>query len=175
MSEKEYNFYMQACDIDGNKITLPEGYQGEDKFLLENEIELEDYFKGLLYIKCVGLNSIGKVKNIYTETYSDADRLRVFMPKEVKNEETVVTLTLVFQGENRNEVRDSFNDYIRQGFHKYWDTARNKEFVFFIKDELPIGEEMWYGSTPYLQCDYKLQNVKGKTKNRTETINKITL
>jgi hypothetical protein len=168
MSDKEYYFYMQACDINGNPITPPEGCPEEDKYLFE-EIELETVFEGLLYVKCAGLNSIGKVKNIYTETYSDADRLRVYMPKEVKNEETVVTLTLVFVGEKRNEVRDNFNEYIRQGFHKYWDTARNKEFVFFVQDELPIGEEMWYGSTPYLQCDYKLQNIKGKT------INKITL
>lgn len=170
MSDKEYNFYMQACDINGNKITPPEDCPEEDKYLFD-EIELETEFKGLLYIKCAGLNSIGKVKNIYTETYSDADRLRVFMPKEVKNEETVVTLTLVFVGEKRNEVRDSFNNYIRQGFHKYWDDARNKEFVFFVKDELPIGEEMWHGSTPYLRCDYKLQNVKGKTEDRKKENN----
>lgn len=163
MSEAKYQFYMQACDINGNKKIAPENYPEEDRKLIEEAIDLEDYFKGLLYIKCVGLNSIGKVKNIYTETYSDADRLRVFMPQEVKNEETVVTLILVFVGEKRNEVRDNFNEYIRQGFHKYWDTARNKEFVFFVQDELPIGEEMWHGSKPYLKCEYKLRNVKGKT------------
>lgn len=173
MSEAKYQFYMQACDINGNKKIAPENYPEEDRKLIEEAIDLEDYFKGLLYIKCVGLNSIGKVKNIYTETYSDADRLRVFMPKEVKNEETVVTLTLVFEGKERNKVRDSFNNYIRQGFHKYWDTARYKEFVFFVKDELPIGEEMWHGSTPYLRCDYKLQNVKGKTEiHKNENLTK---
>lgn len=170
MSDKKYKFFMQACDINGNPITPPEDYPEEDKYLF-GEIELEAVFKGLMYVKCVGLNSIGKVKNIYTETYSDADRLRVFMPQEVKNEETVVTLTLVFVGEQRNEVRDRFNDYIRQGYHKYFDTARYKEFVFFIKDELPIGEEMWYGSTPYLKCDYKLQNIKGKTEDRKKENN----
>ena len=151
MSDTEYKFYMQSCDINGNELE-------------ETPKDLEKDFVGLLYSKCVGLNTIGKVKNIYTETYSDADRLRVYMPTDVKNEETVVTLTLVFVGEKRNEVRDEFNEYIRNGFHKYWDTARYKEFVFFIKDELPIGEEMWYGSKPYLRCEYKLQNVKGKTK-----------
>lgn len=151
MSDTEYKFYMQSCDINGNELE-------------ETPKDLEKDFVGLLYSKCVGLNTIGKVKNIYTETYSDADRLRVYMPTDVKNEETVVTLTLVFVGEKRNEVRDKFNEYIRNGFHKYWDTARYKEFVFFIKDELPIGEEMWYGSKPYLRCEYKLQNVKGKTK-----------
>lgn len=170
MSDKKYNFYMQACDINGNPITPPEDYPEEDKYLFE-ENELETVFEGLRYVKCEGLNTIGKVKNIYTETYSDADRLRVFMPKEVKNEETVVTLTLVFVGEKRNEVRDRFNDYIRQGYHKYFDDARNKEFVFFIKDELPIGEEMWCGSTPYLKCNYKLQNIKGKTEDRKQENN----
>lgn len=162
MSDKEYNFYMQACDINGNKITPPEDCPEEDKYLFD-EIELETEFKGLLYIKCAGLNSIGKVKNIYTETYSDADRLRVFMPKEVKNEETVVTLTLVFVGENRFETFDKFNNYIKSGLKKYRDTARKKWFVFYISDEIIIGEEMWYGSTPYIKCDYKLRNIYGKT------------
>lgn len=163
MSEAKYDFYMQACDIDGNGITLPEDYQGDDRELLENEINLEEYFKGLSYLKCEGLNSIGKVKNIYTETYSDADRLRVFIPQEVKNEETVVTLTLVFVGENRFETFDNFNNYIKSGLRKYRDTARKKWFVFYIKEEILIGEEMWYGSTPYIKCDYKLRNIYGKT------------
>lgn len=168
MSKSQYKFYMQACDIDGNKMMFPPNYPEEDKELIENAIDLEEYFEGLRYCKCVGIDTIGKVKNIYTETYSDSERMRVYMPEEIKNEATTIVLTLFFLGENRASVRDRFNEYVRHGFHKYWDSARMKEFIFFIQDELPIGEEMWYGSTPYLKCDYKLQNVKGKTEAATE-------
>lgn len=168
MSESQYQFYMQACDIDGNKMACPPDYTGEDKELIENAIDLEEYFEGLHYLKCVGIDTIGKAKNIYTETYSDSERMRVYMPEDIKNEATTIVLTLAFFGKNRAYTRDRFNEYVRHGFHKYWDTARMKEFIFFIKDELPIGEEMWYGSMPYLKCDYKLQNVKGKTETTTE-------
>ena len=85
------------------------------------------------------------------------------MPDEITNETTKVILTLVFVGDDRFDVRDRFNDYIRHGFHKYWDTARKRSFVFYVDGELPIGEEKWYGSKPYLSCEYTLNNINGKT------------
>lgn len=163
MSDKNYKFFMQPCDINGTPTTDDPEYIAdlEESF---NELSDEgDVLGELRYSRCEGIDNIGKVKNIYTETYSDADRLRVYIPEIVQNEPTVITLTLFFFGKERALVRDNFNEYIRHGFHKYWDDARNKEFVFFVQDELPIGEEMWYGSKPYLKCEYKLRNVKGKT------------
>lgn len=152
----DYKFYMQECYIHG---VPTENAEIKD---------LEADFDGLLYVKCEGIDTIGKAKNIYEETYSDADRLRVFHPSEVMNEATTIVLTLLFAGENRASVRDLFNEYIRKGYHKYWDTARNKEFVFYVKDELSVAEEKWHGGKPYLKCEYKLRNVQGKTTKKQQ-------
>ena len=172
MSDVNHKFYMRFCDINGGYVTSPPSAGGdsvddEDKYLKENKIDLEAYFVGLKYAKCEGLDTIGKPKNIYTETYCDAEKKRVYMPdnitKKITNEPTTITLTLYFVGENRERVMEKFNEYVRNGFHKYWDTARKKAFVFCIEDEISVSNELWYGSTPYIKCDYKLKNVSGKT------------
>lgn len=157
--KNEHKFYMISCDKDGNT-------QGD-------AISLEDYFDGLKYSKCEGIDTIGAAKNIYEETYADSDNIRVYMPVitdesgntifDIKNEPTLIKLTLFFIGTNRITNRDTFNEYIRNGFHKYWDTARKKMFQFYVTKELPVGEEKWYGSTPYLKCEYTLNNIHGKT------------
>lgn len=156
----QYKFYMIACDKDGN-VTQ------------STEKDLETDFNGLVYSKCEGLDTIGAAKNIYEEKYADSDSIRVYMPVitdengntifDIKNEPTTIKLTLFFVGENRYSVRDDFNTYIRNGFHKYWDNARRRRFQFYVSKELPIGEEKWYGSTPYLKCEYTLNNIHGKT------------
>lgn len=164
----QYKFYMIACDKDGDVIQ-------------SSEKDLETDFKGLVYSKCEGLDTIGAAKNIYEEKYADSDSIRVYMPVrtdeqgntltddqgnplfDIKNEPTTIKLTLFFVGEDRYSVRDDFNTYIRNGFHKYWDNARRRRFQFYVSKELPIGEEKWYGSTPYLKCEYTLNNIHGKT------------
>lgn len=149
MSSK-YKFYMIACDKDGT--VKP-----------NSEKDLETDFKGLVYSKCEGLATIGAAKNIYEEKYADSDTLRVHVPATILNEATTIKLTLFFVGENRHTGRDDFNNYVRNGFHKYWDNARKRMFQFYVSKELPIGEEKWNGSTPYLKCEYTLNNIHGKT------------
>ena len=149
MSSK-YKFYMIACDKDGTVIQ-------------NSEKDLERDFDGLVYSKCEGLETIGAAKNIYEEKYADSDTLRVHVPATILNEATTIKLTLFFVGENRHTVRDDFNKYVRNGFHKYWDNARKRMFQFYVSKELPIGEEKWNGSTPYLKCEYTLNNIHGKT------------
>lgn len=164
----QYKFYMIACDKNGT-VT-----QGSEK-------DLETDFNDLVYSKCEGLDTIGAAKNIYEEKYADSDNIRVYMPVktdekgntltdeqgnplfDIKNEPTIIKLTLFFVGANRITNRDTFNEYIRNGFHQYWDTARKKTFQFYVTKELPVGEEKWYGSTPYLKCEYTLNNIHGKT------------
>jgi hypothetical protein len=151
---------MIACYKDGTVIQ-------------SSEKDLETDFNGLVYSKCEGLDTIGAAKNIYEEKYADSDNIRVYMPVitdevgntifDIKNEPTIIKLTLFFVGANRITNRDTFNEYIRNGFHKYWDTARKKMFQFYVTKEIPVGEEKWYGSTPYLKCEYTLNNIHGKT------------
>lgn len=150
MSEHEYDFFMQECNAKG-------------ELLAGTKKNLEQDFDGLRYSKIDGIEAVGTPKNVYSESYADADRLRVHAPKEIKHKETVVTLTLYFFGENRFEILDAFNNYIKGGFHRYWDTARNKWFAFYIKDELKPAEQMWYGGLPYLKMEYKMVNIFGRT------------
>jgi hypothetical protein len=142
---------MQECDKDGN---LKEGSTPKN---------LERDFGGLRYSKIEGIEAVGAAKNIYTESYSDANKLRVYVPEEIKHKETSIKLTLWFVGETRQSDLDRFNSYIINGLHRYWDTARNKWFAFYVKDELKPADSQWYGSTPFLKMEYNLINIFGKT------------
>lgn len=148
MATSEYKFYMQKVDKDGNPL-------GEVK-------DLEKDFEGLRYAKAKGINDIGKQRT-YTETYVESDKVNVYMPDTPTYEATSIDLTLYFIGNDRYNTYNAFNDFIKVGFTKYWDTARKREFIFYIDDKITIGDELWYGSTPYLEITYKLQNIKGYT------------
>ena len=153
-----YEFFMREVDNKGN--------------LLGNEINLEKAFDGLKYSAIVGIDNLGAVKNIYTETYADANRVRVSMPEKVQRESTQITLVLYFVGEKRAEVFKSFCDYICNGRHRYWDTARSKYFDFYISEELTPSDELWYGSTPYFKVDVKMNNIFGQTFDSHEDVTK---
>ena len=149
--ESTYKFYMVACDNKGVPI---KGAQTMD---------LERDFDGLRYKECKGLNKIGAPR-VYTEEYSDSDRLRVHIPDKLTHKPTTVTLTLYFVGEDRYKVYDAFNAYLKESkYHIYYDNARKKKLTFFVKDEISVGDSQWFGSTPYIQVDYKLSNIFGRT------------
>lgn len=145
-----YKFYIQQINKDGS---IPIGSIAKD---------LEVDFDGLRYKECKGLNTVGKPR-VYTETYADSDRLRSYIPETPLFDATEIELTLYFTGENRQASFDAFNEFILGGYRKYWDTARNKAFDFFVKDKVEISKEQWYGSMPYFEVTYKLQNLNGKT------------
>ena len=158
--ESTYKFYMVACDNKGNPI---DGAQTMD---LEKDFKVEKngvVVGQLRYKECKGLNEIGAAR-VYTEEYSDSDRLRVYVPDNLTHKPTTVTLTLYFVGEDRYNVYDSFNAYLKGSkYHIYYDTARKKKLTFFVKDEISVKESQWYGSTPYIQVEYKLSNIFGRT------------
>lgn len=150
-SEMGIYFYMQATDGKGNPLA-----DAPRK-------NLEVDFEGLLYSKAKGLNDKGKIKNSYSEKYADSDRLRVYFPQEPKREATTVTFTLYFTGENRYAVFDEFVKYVSGGFRAFWDTKRKKRLIFYASDEAKVADEKWYGGTPYLSLDLRVQNVFGET------------
>lgn len=153
MSKSKYNFYMQQCDKNG--VVSGKAY------------DLEKDFEGLRYLSCNGLDAVGKPKNIYTESYHEAVEERVYMPSEEKitREPIDVVLSLLFVGEGRTNTMLRFNNFIKGGFRKYWDTARNKSIVFYIDDAITVKEETFKGSNPYIQIDYKLKCIKGYADN----------
>lgn len=150
----DIKFYMQKCNKHG--------------VVVANTLkDLEKDFEGLRYLEAKGIEKIGKVKNAYTEEYSDSNELRVWHPSEddedTTHEATVIELKLLFHGETRRAVYDAFNSYIYDGFHVYWDTLRNKQFVFTVLDATEPSEDIFKGGVPYIIGTWKLQNLKGKT------------
>lgn len=152
----EYNVYMQKVDEYLSPIA------GTKK-------NLESDFDGLIYFSMKGLNSIGRTKNVYKETYADSDKVRVYVPESIKNESNKVVLTLFFIGETRQDVYDSFNEYITSGRTVYWDDVRKKKLYFFIEDEIEPMEDVFKNGTPYIKVEYKLTNIYGKT-TKSETL-----
>lgn len=142
----------------------------EIKFYMQKEgesvIDLESHFDGLRYQKCVGLNDKGKRMNVYTEEYSDSDTLRVWQGAEVTRKATTITFTFYFIGDNRHQAFNDFYAYVKNGKISYWDTARNKEALLVLSDEVKIGEDDWKGSPQNFKVDFKFQNLWGECRDK---------
>lgn len=135
----------------------------------ENAISIEDHFKGLRYVQCDGLLSKGKRTNVYTEKYSDSDTLRVWQGDEVVREATDITFKFIFvdtESTNRNDTYESFYNYVKNGKITYYDTKRNKEALMILVDAIKVKEDKWKGSTPYIEVDFKFQNLRGECIDR---------
>ena len=142
----EYKFYMQQ-DIKNAKL-----------------FDLEFDFKGLKYLQCKGLEDKGKAKNKYTEEYADSNELRVYEPNEVCLEPTTITFTFLFVGDNRQSVYDYFYNYVKKGKFYYHDNVRKKQAYITLLDAVKPSGDMYKGSTPYIQADFKFQNLWGECK-----------
>lgn len=146
-----YTHYMKRVDI-ANQLAY----------------DIENHFVGLLYMRAEGMNDIGKSKNVYTETYADSDRLRVYLPNDgvYTNEATKITMHFLLVGDenSRQSTLLAFENYVREGIHRYWDTARNMEFDFIVTDEIKVSDERWHGSSPYVEIQVTMQNLNGRTK-----------
>lgn len=161
----QYNHYMRAVNPDGTPIDV-------------SWTNIEEEFAGLRYLKAEGLLDKGKAKNIYTESYAESDRLRVYLPThlsnnvrvhsltDIANEPTTITMTFVVIGDKdtRQAAIDAFEDYVRKGVHSYYDDARNKEFDFIVTGEIKVSDEKWHGSQPYVEVQIPMQNLNGKTR-----------
>lgn len=165
-----YEFFMQ--EVDNKGILVPSTLVNLEDFFVyavtedqgrPNKPTPRPDLGCIKYSAIVGIDDLGSVKNIYTETYADANRVRVSIPEKVQRESTEVTLVLYFVGEKRADVFNQFCDYICNGRHRYWDTAREKYFDFYISEKLTPSDELWYGSTPYFKVDVKMNNIFGQT------------
>ncbi len=155
MNENDVKFYMQECDK-----------HGVLKGVAKN---LESDFDGLKYMEAKGISKRGKVKNAYTEQYSDSNTLRTWHPSEndedVTHEATTIQLKLLFAGENRRKTYDEFNDYIFGGYRVFWDTLRHKKFTFIVTEAIEPSDDFFKGGTPYIIATWTLQNLKGNTES----------
>lgn len=140
----EVQFYMKRLGVD------------------EDYIDIERHFKGMRYMKCDGLEDLGKPKNIYTETYADADSLRVYLPSEVKRAATTITFTFLFLGYDKQNVYDEFNEFIKNQKIYYYDTARKKRVCMVYQNATNPKTDDYKGSLPHIIAEYKFQNIKGE-------------
>lgn len=133
----------------------------------ENEpiIDLEAHFNGLLYSKCEGLETRGKRKNVYTETYSDSDEVRLWQGETVTRESTKLNFTFYVLGLDRQETVDAFYEYLNNGKFYYWDTVRLKKACIYLEDEFKLGTVKYYGSKPYIELKFTVHNLWGECKN----------
>lgn len=129
---------------------------------IENDFSLSDGSQ-IRYRKCVGLISKGSPKNIYTESYADEETIRISMPSEqnMTRNTTNITFTFIFKGENRNVLFQSFYDYVKNGLLVYCDSARGRAVVMYLNSEVSPSEDIYIGTTPYIEAEFKFNNITG--------------
>lgn len=142
----DYKCYMRRIDISG-----------------QPEMDLEKDFKGLIYKEFTGLDSYGKIKSVYTEEFAETDVLQVYQNPTPIRENTDLTFTCVFTGNDRRKVYHSFVSFLSKGKIQYWDNIRNRKVTFILIEPIEPREDKLYGSTPYIIASFKLKNIKGQT------------
>lgn len=130
--------------------------------------ELETRYQGMKFMKATNLNNYGKVKNIYTESYPEADELRVYLPSTPVRENTTIELQFAFEGSDRRNVYDSFVEWMTGYRLKYYDTVRYREAEMILVDAVEVEDEELYGSAPNFVVTFVFTNVKGYTTKRND-------
>lgn len=157
----DYHIYIQKVDTDTT----------------EPVYDLERHFRTttgeLKYRKCEGLNKKGKKKSVYTESYADSDKLRIWESDDLTREATTITLDLLFVGEDKQRVYDTFYEYIKKGNFLYTDDVRYKLAYITLIDALEPSEEKFVGSTTYYEAQFKFQNLWGGCKDGRQYINNL--
>ena len=113
-------------------------------------------------LKSEDVLSLGKPKNIVTESYAEADGLRVWTPTTVRHEATDVKLTFCFIGANRYAQHDSFVSYIDGKTFLWWDSVRlHAAHLLLVEKTKP--SESFYGNVPYITTEITFKNIDGKS------------
>lgn len=129
-------------------------------------VSIEEYFEGMRYKKCEGIDEVGKPKNIYTETYAEADTMRVWLPNEVVFDNTDIEFEFLFIGENCYETYRQFLEYVSNCYVKYYDTYRNMEVEMVLMNSTSPSEIRLYGDNKYILSSFKFKNIGGKAKKK---------
>lgn len=149
----------------------------------KDTVSLEDNvtFGICRYKQCDGVELVGAVRSIYTETYAEADSARVWISDDgVRREQTSITLTLLWFGSDPM-VSDGSNDddtasdieRINAGYHafldavggrmvEYWDGYRQRRVLMYLKEAVTINSDI-IKNVPYRQAQFKFTNVFGES------------
>lgn len=150
-----YNFYI----VQGGTFTpTSSGYatiSGGDTYDLEKD------FDGLLVSKIKGLDDKGEIKNRYTESYADSEKLRVYNPTTPLYKETTIKLDILFSKAMRGYTIDKFTNLIKSGTLVFYETSRGRCFEFVYMKDTVVSDEKMYGGQPYKEVEFELQNIRG--------------
>ena len=117
------------------------------------------------YRKFVGLESSGKPKNVYTETYAEAATERVYTTYGggVKHEAFTVELDIVFLGHGRQTAKDELIAYFESGdgITVWWDNIRQKCAILLFDSSVEPEEDRYVSSTPFVETVFKFKSLTG--------------
>lgn len=163
----EMKFHIQRYTKSGNGLFVKDGVSRS----------LEDDFGYIRYKSMTGLNSRGKQKGVYVETYAEADSARVWFADSAKREQVSSTLTVCCFGSAPELPTDkseaelalaasvSWNgllDWMENRLLLWTDDYRQRKALFYLSDAVEPQSDVIKG-VPYLQCAVKLTNVFGRT------------
>lgn len=151
---KEFVAYIQPADAAGNKVG--------------KAVSLNDSARGILYASANGLESKGKIKNVYTEEYPEADGVRVLHPADIGEEPTRaatnVELGVIFTGDARRDNYQAIYDVLKNSRVYFWDSWREKLALLVMVDATEPDEDVIKGNC-YVRVTFKMQNIWGYAKN----------
>lgn len=124
----------------------------------ENYIEMEDYFSGLHYKSCEGLENQGEPK-VYSEEYAETSVPRVYITNKVKPRD--IEFELVFDGTNRYAMLKAFTTYITGYKFKFKDSVRNIIADMYLSGEVEVDEAVHHGGHPYLIAKFPCTSLNG--------------
>lgn len=149
-------------------------YRKDGTYIQGSSRDLETYYSGLKYIEAKGLTDKGKRKNVYTETYSDSDKIRLWQGDDVTREATTIKMSFLFMGETRYQIYNDFYDYVKNDIIRYFDTKRLLQVDMVLIDKVTISNEQLKSGVPYFVADFTFQNLYGDTtKLETSPISEI--
>ena len=144
---------------------------------------LEDDFGGCIRYKSVsGLNSKGKQKKVYTESFVESDSLRVYVSPVASHEPTTVTLSCCIFGydidggtnlsvtEQIKAAEKSWNDlcaFFEGGLVLWCDDFRQEKALLMLQEA--VEPTSYVKNIPYLLCSIKFANIFGHSFDADDT------
>ena len=135
------------------------------KDLSDNTVKnLQVDFPSLRMKSVSGLLEKGDLKNLVTENYAESSELRVYIPNEVTNKNTSITLEIAFIGTNASTDFDNFYNFINGKVIEYWDTYRKKKVPkMILNKKLKKVKDKRRGDSTIIIYKYTFLNLSGKT------------
>lgn len=115
------------------------------------------------YRKASGLEDVGKIKNLYVETYADSNIQRVDFPETIARENTTVKIDIIVLRSDLRRQSSTYKDlvdYFSNGFTVYWDTQRKRAAVLYL-DKATQPKTDTYLGTPYMEIEFEFTCVTG--------------